>query len=337
MNKLVRTAVIIAVIFVLVMILRPFFIVQEGQQAVVIRFGKLIRTETEAGFKIKMPGIDNVQYYPKKTLSWDGDAKKIPNSDQQYIWVDTTARWRITNPTLFYEAVKTENQAHAKLDDIIESAVKTVIAQYPLEESVRNTNQIIESQQLKAKAEAEAEAEAEAQRQAEGADSSPTLAQAAAGEDEVKEITQGRLKLSEDMLSLAKGNTPKYGIELIDIVIRQIKYSDELTPSVYERMIQERAQKAQFNRSAGEGQKEEWLGLLSKKKDTILSEAYDKSEAIKGEADAKAAAIYAEAYGQDEDFYNFWKAMESYKNTMPGLKKTLTTDMDYFDYLYDKE
>jgi modulator of FtsH protease HflC len=323
MNKLIKSLVVVASVIVVIIILRPFFIVQEGDQAVVIRFGKLIRTETEAGLKVKLPGVDNVQFYPKKILSWDGDAKKVPTDEQQYIWVDTTARWRIIDPTLFYRAVKTENQAHGKLDDIIESAVKTVISQYPLVESVRSTNQIIESQAIQAKADA---LEAE----------SSTNVQAALGDDVFAEIEMGRLKLSDAMMSNAKENTAQYGIELIDVVVRQIKYSDELTPAVYDRMIQERAQKAQYNRSYGEGQKEEWLGRLSKEKDTILSESYNTAESKKGEADAKAAAIYAEAYGKDRGFYNFWKAMESYKKTMPELNKTLTTDMDYFDYLYDK-
>ena len=324
MNKLIRPVIVVAVIFLVVIILRPFFIVQEGEQAVVIRFGRLIRTETEAGLKLKMPGVDSIQFYPKKILSWDGAAKKVPTSEQQYIWVDTTARWRITDPSVFYESVKTENQAQGKLDDVIESAVKTVISKYPLVESVRSTNEIIESQALKAEAEAVVAA-------------ASSNVQAAQNEDVFEEIVKGRQELSVDMLEVAKPNTSQFGIELIDIVVRQIRYSDELTQSVYDRMIQERAQKAQYNRSDGEGQKEEWLGRLSKEKDAILSKAYNESETLKGEADAKAAAIYAEAYGQDEEFYNFWKAMDSYKNTMPGLKKILTTDMEYFDYLYDKE
>jgi modulator of FtsH protease HflC len=323
-NKLIKPLVIIGVIFLLLVILRPFFIVQEGDQAVVIRFGRLIRTETEAGLKIKMPGVDTIQFYPKKILSWDGAAKKVPTSEQQYIWVDTTARWKIVDPSLFYEAVKTENQAQGKLDDVIESAVKTVISKYPLVESVRSSNQIIESQAIKAEADAVVAA-------------ASTNVQAALGDDVFAEIKMGRLKLSDGMLAHAQENTAQFGIELIDIVVRQIKYSDELTQSVYDRMIQERAQMAQYNRSFGEGQKEEWLGRLTKEKDAILSEAYNQSETLKGEADAKAAAIYAEAYGRDKDFYNFWKAMESYKTTMPGLKKILTTDMDYFNYLYDKQ
>jgi membrane protease subunit HflC len=127
---------------------------------------------------------------------------------------------------------------------------------------------------------------------------------------------------------------PEYGIDLIDIVPRQIKYSDELTESVYNRMIKDRNQVAQAYRSLGEGKKAEWLGKLESDKRTIASEAYRKSEEIKGNADAEAAAIYSAAYNKDPEFYKFWKSMESYKNNLKDYPATYSTNMDYFDYLY---
>ena len=111
----------------------------------------------------------------------------------------------------------------------------------------------------------------------------------------------------------AKKMTNEFGIELIDILPRQIKYSDEMTDSVYNRMIKERNQVAEAYRSKGEGDKAEWLGKLEKDKLTIESEAYRKAEEIKGQADAEAANIYAEAYDVDREFYAFWKSLESYK------------------------
>ena len=126
----------------------------------------------------------------------------------------------------------------------------------------------------------------------------------------------------------------EYGIELIDIVPRQIKYSDELTESVYNRMIKERNQIAQAYRSLGEGKKAEWLGKLENERRTIESEAYRISEETKGRADAEAAAIYTEAYTRDPQFYEFWKSLESYKNTMGDFDATYSTAMDYFKYLY---
>ena len=99
-------------------------------------------------------------------------------------------------------------------------------------------------------------------------------------------------------------------------------------------MIKERNQVAQAYRSNGEGKKAEWLGKLENKKQAISSEAYRKSEEIKGSADAEAARIYADAYNKDAEFYTFWKSMESYKKTLKGYDATYSTSMDYFDYLY---
>ena len=129
---------------------------------------------------------------------------------------------------------------------------------------------------------------------------------------------------------------PQYGIELTDIIIRQIRYSDDLTQSVYNRMIKERSQVAQAYRSYGEGQKAEWLGKLDNDKRSVLSEAYEKSESIKGRADAEATKIYSESYQADPEFFEFWRSVESYRKILPNFNKTLTTDMEYFDYLYEQ-
>ena len=150
-------------------------------------------------------------------------------------------------------------------------------------------------------------------------------------------VTKGRSELCRLMTLEANKLVPEYGIDLIDIVPRQIKYSDELTESVFNRMIKDRNQVAQAYRSLGEGKKAEWLGKLESDKRTIASEAYRKSEEIKGNADAQAAAIYAAAYNKDPEFYAFWKSMESYKTNLKNYPATFSTNMDYFKYLYNSK
>ena len=150
-------------------------------------------------------------------------------------------------------------------------------------------------------------------------------------------VQKGRNELCKIMTSEANKLVPEYGITLIDIVPRQIKYSDELTESVYNRMIKERNQIAQAYRSRGEGKKAEWMGKLENEKRKIESEAYKTAEEIKGSADAEAARIYANAYNKDPEFYNFWKSMESYKKTLKEYDATYSTNMDYFKYLYSAQ
>jgi membrane protease subunit HflC len=127
---------------------------------------------------------------------------------------------------------------------------------------------------------------------------------------------------------------PEYGIELIDVVVRQIRYSDELTPSVFARMIRERNQIAQAYRSAGEGRRAEWLGRMENERRSIISAAYEQAQAVMGLADAEAARIYADAYNQNRTFFDFWRAIESYRVTLPNFDRTLSTDMDYFRFLF---
>ena len=325
MNKSMKLLFVLLVLVILVAFLGPFYIVQEGEQAIVTRFGKIVKAETEAGMKFRVPFVDNISRYSKRILSWDGDPKRLPTSENQFIWVDTTARWVISDPAKFYESVTSMNQAYARLDDVIDSAVRTIIAQNPLAESVRSTDQI-----RKSSVETQ-----EAQKVTDDEGNGPNFSFTTG--TTFPTIKMGRKMISEQILDRAKILTPQYGIELIDVVIRQIRYSDDLTQSVYARMITERNQIAQAYRSYGEGQKAEWMGKLEREQKSILSGAYATSEEIKGRADAESTRIYGEAFGKNPDFYNFWKSMESYSTTLPSLNKTLTTDMEYFRYLYNAE
>jgi membrane protease subunit HflC len=319
--------IVLAVLIILFILLGPFFIVQEGEQAVVIRFGRIVKAENEAGLKFKMPIIDQVSKYPKKILSWDGDAQRIPTAENQFIWVDSTARWRITNLQLFYESVGTIAQAQSRLDDVIDSSVRKIISRNSLREAVRNSNIINEIERKNVFK----------SQSVEGGEGVEDIALISTFTDiRYDEIRIGRNKLSDEMLKEAKENTPRYGIELIDIIIRQIKYSDDLTQSVYNRMIKERNQIAQAFRSDGEGQKAEWMGKMEKELLMIRSEAERTAKEIKAKADGEALDIRNRAYNRDTEFAEFWMALVEYQRLLPKMKKILTTDLEFFKYLYDK-
>lgn len=327
MKKLITTLVIIAVVLIIFLLLGPFYTIQEGEQAVVLRFGRIISTSTEAGLKFKTPLVDNVTRYSKKILAWDGEPQRIPTKENQFIWVDTTARWKIVDPQLFYESVTTVEQGFARLDDVIDSSVRTIISQNQLREAVRNSNVINEIERADA---------FQQQAETEDVEGIQELANLTETITVYETIEKGRRALSAEIFERASVIAPQFGIELIDIIIRQIRYSEDLTESVYQRMIKERNQIASAFRSYGEGKKAEWLGRQENEKKAILSRAYERSESIKGEADAEATRIYAGSYEQDPDFFEFWRSIESYRRLMPSFNKTLTTDMEYFKYLYDQ-
>ncbi len=328
MKKTLTVVIVIFAVIVILLIVGPFYIVEEGQQSVVIRFGQIVDVQAEAGLKVKTPFLDQVTIYPKKIVPWDGAAQIIPTKqpENQFIWVDTTARWRIVDSKLFYESVGTVTQMHSRLDDLIDSAVRSVVSRNYLIDAVRNTNEIYDTirQQL--------------------------IEQLAGAREQVINIESyrltegtGRAALGREMVTLARENMTiekdgkkdnQFGIELIDVLIRQIKYSDDLTESVYQRMIQERARQASRTRSEGRGEKDNILGRIDREVQATISDAERQAEEIKGRADADATRIYAAAYQADPEFFRLWRSLESYKQLLPKFKKTLSTDAQYFDYLY---
>lgn len=321
MKKLVTTLVVLAVLLVIFLMLGPFYILEEGEQAIVTRFGKVVDTQTTSGLKFKMPVVDNVTKYTKKLLSWDGDAQRIPTKENQFIWVDATARWYISDVALFYETVGTIESGLGRLNDVIDSTIRTVISENYLNEAVRSSNQI---NRITVKEDVSLENTEDAE----------TLRNLTATTTSQEEIKIGREGLSNKILAQASEFTKAYGITLQDIIIRQIRYSDDLTESVYTRMIKERNQIAEAYRSYGRGQLAQWQGKTENDKKAILSEAYAKAEKIKGDADAEASRIYSNAYESDPEFFNFYRTLESYKTSLTSLDKIFSTDMDHFNYLY---
>ena len=321
-KKIITTSIIIIALAIVFVLMGPFYIINEGQQAVITRFGGIVNTHTQAGLYFKIPFIDQVIMYPKLILSLDGDSQRIPTKENQFIIVDTTSRWQISDPAKFYQSFKTLDNAYNKLSDIIDSSTRTVITQNRLSEIVRSSNIINERNNNDDQSKDEETKEIE------------SLVNVNTTNESVQ---KGRNELCKIMTSEANKLVPEYGITLIDIVPRQIKYSDELTESVYNRMIKERNQIAQAYRSRGEGKKAEWMGKLENEKRKIESEAYKTAEEIKGSADEEAARIYANAYNKDPEFYNFWKSMESYKKTLKEYDATYSTNMDYFKYLYSAQ
>ena len=321
MKKTIITLGVIAVLVIIFLAMGPFFVVEEGTQVVVTRFGQFITSHEDAGLHFKVPFIDEVIVYPKLILSLDGDPEPIPTKEKQYIVVDTTARWRISDPRLFYQSFKTLDTGYNRLSDIIDSATRMIVGQNTLNEVVRSSNLIITNHAVPS----DGETDSQEIRELEATSTTP------------ENVQKGRRQLSLEMAEEARKGITDYGIELIDIVPRQIKYSDDMTESVYSRMIKDRNQIAQFYRSQGEAEKAKWLGKVENEKRAILSEAYKTAEEVKGAADAEATRIYAEAYAKDPEFYAFWKSLESYKETLPKFDTTYSTDMQYFKYLYSSE
>lgn len=316
---------IIGVLVIIFFLMGPYFVIEEGEMAIVTRFGKIIKTDSDAGLKFKVPVIDQVSKYSKKIQSWDGDARRLPTEENQFVWVDATARWRISDLKKFYESVGTIAQAQSRLDDVIDSSVRQIIANNLLREAIRNSNVINEIERRNV-----------FQTEDENLKKSDDQVISTFTNVKYANISKGRKTLSDEMLKAAKEITPQYGIKLIDIIIRQIKYSDDLTQSVYNRMIKERNQIAQAFRSDGEGENARWLGKMQRELLSITSDAERIAKEKKAKADAIALQIRNKAYSRDAEFADFWMAIVQYQKVLPKMKKILTTDFEFFKYLYKK-
>ncbi len=318
-NKKYITIILVFVFASLVLAFRPFYVLEEGEVVIITQFGEVIKTESNAGLHFIVPVLHKVHRYTAKLLRLDGDPQKILTKEKQFIEVDTTSRWRISNIKKFYQSLVTYEAAFSRLSDIVDSSVRDIVTVNSLDDIVRSSNIIMESSH-KEKFEINS--------------SDVKIDELSAENITYTKINKGRALLANEILKKANSQLDEFGIEVIDVIFKQIKYSDELQASVFSRMIKDRNQIAQTFRSTGEGKKAEWLGKLENEKRSILSKAYAESERIKGEADAKAASIYALSYQKDIDFYTFWKSMEIYKKSLAKSEKVLSTDMDYFRHLY---
>ncbi|NIM97045.1 MAG: protease modulator HflC [candidate division Zixibacteria bacterium] len=302
----------VIVIFLILVISGAFYTVREWEQVVITQFGRPIgKPKTEAGLRFKIPFIQKLHRYEKRVLRWDGDPKEIPTRDKRFIYVDTTARWRIVDAQKFLEVLGTYTQAYAKLDDIIDAVLRDYVSSNPLVELVRTTSEMPTVEE------------------GEGKVLSP-FPEATA----LETVRLGREKITRAILLEASKAMSAFGMDLVDVRIKRINYVERVRTKVYERMVSERKRKAAQFRSEGEGQKAEILGEMDKELKSIISGAYRTAEEIRGEADAEATRIYGDAYNQDPDFYAFFKTLETYKEAAyKNAFVILGTDSDYYRFL----
>lgn len=302
------TILVVVVVVAAVFVFASAYVVDETEQVVVTQFGKVVgKPKAESGLYFKIPFIQNTNYFPKNLLQWDGDPGQIPTLDKTYIWVDTFARWRITDPIKFFQTVNNTLSAQGRLDDIIDPAVRNLITENRLIETVRKTNRELDTYEI--------------------------------GLEDMKErpsykVMIGREKITKKILEQAQPKLSKFGIELVDVKIKRINYVEQVRDSVYGRMIAERKQIAEKFRSEGKGEAQKIRGEKERDLKKITSEAYRTAQEIKGKADAKATKLYAEAFGVDPDFYSFMKTLEIYNDALDkDSSLVLSTDSEFFKYL----
>src|SRR6056297_177849 len=287
-----------------------FYSVHETEQVVITQFGAPQgEAVTEPGLHMKVPFIQTVNRFDKRFLEWDGDQNQVPTKDKKFIFVDSYARWQITDPLQFFRRLRDERGAQSRLDDILDGETRNAVASHDLVEIVRTSNR-------------EPDLEAEIFE---------------AIEDSLETISVGRSAIQDIVLELANERSQDLGIEILDFRFKRINYVEEVRLTVYERMVSERNKIADLFRSEGQGEASRIEGEKERELLEIQSEAFREAREIRGQGDAEAASIYNEAYNRDattRELYDFLKAMEAYEKAFDKQTSIfLTTDSEFFKYL----
>jgi membrane protease subunit HflC len=305
-NRLIPVVLIVAL---LVGLRSTVYVVNEWDQVIITQFGEPVGDPVnEPGLKFKVPFIQKLHRFDKRFLEWDGDVAELPTGDKVFIKVDTYARWRISDPLLYFQRLRNETVAQSRLDDILDGEARKAIANHNLIEVIRSTNRTPEQDES---------------------------VQDLAGE--LGEIGVGREKIRAEVLQAGQSRTADLGIEVLDVQFKRINYGPQVLQDVHARMISERQRIADRFRSEGQGERAKILGDMDRELKRIESEAYREAEEIRGDADAEATDIYAQAFNQSADsrsFYEFLKTMATYESTVDAdTWLLLSTDGDFYRFL----
>lgn len=302
-------------VLVLTLLSASLYTINETQQAIITQFGKVVgEPVTESGLRFKTPFIQKVNLIDRRILAWDGTPNEMPTKDKTYILVDTFARWRISEPLKYFERLRDERSALSRLDDILGSETRNTIAKHELIEVVRTTK------------------EREPQQSTDIAESDMT------GKIGIlRPIRKGRSVLEMEVFEKATPKLKEFGIELLDVRFKRINYNPSVQQQIFQRMISERQQIAERFRSEGAGEAAKIMGNMERDLREIESGAYRRVEEVRGEADAKATAIYADAYNQTAqaaELYDFTRTLKVYEDVIDkDTTVILSTDSELFHML----
>ena len=304
-----RIALIVVGVLAVILLGNALYVVDETEQVIITQFGKPVGDPiTTPGLKIKVPVIQDVHRFDKRFLEWDGEPNQLPTKDKRFIWVDTYARWRISDPLLFFQRLRDELGAQTRLDDILDGETRNAIANHNLVEVIRTSNR----EPLPDESQPEEIANLE-------------------------EIRFGREVIRAEVLTNSQARTGDLGIEILDVQFKRINYVEEVRTKVYDRMVAERRRIADRFRSEGEGEASRILGEMDRELKRIQSEAFRTAEEIRGKADAEATEIYASAYNRSQDsrrFYDFLKTAETFEATVDEETWILlSTDGEFYSFL----
>lgn len=280
-----RKTVAIVVIVVLILLgLNSMFVVREGQNALLLQFGRIVRTDYKPGLHFKIPMVQQALHFDNRILSLDAQPERYFTSEKKSVNVDFYVKWRITDNGLYYRATGgNELQATQRLTPIVKDALR-------FEFNSRTLHELI-----------------------------------AGGRNEVTD------KVRELTNASARKNL---GISVVDVRIKRIDLPDEVSESVYKRMRAERSQLANELRFTGQEAAEKIKADADRQGQVLRADARRDAAKVRGAGDANAAAVYAAAYGQDREFFAFYRSLAAYRKSFDDGKGVLVLkpDSEFLEY-----
>ena len=272
------------------------FTVDQTEQALILEFGKPVRVVQEPGLNVKVPFIQNVEFYDKRLLDFDAESKEVIASDQKRLIVDAFVRYRITDPLRFKQSVADERTMRSRLNSILESSLRQVLGGVPLSEVISEKRDVIM--------------------------------------EHIRNLVNAQAKgvPVEGQETVTKGG---FGIEVVDVRIKRADLPPANSEGIYKRMQTEREREAADFRAQGAEDAQKIRSQADKERTIILAEAKKKAEITRGEGDGTATKIFADAFGKDEDFFAFYRTMQAYKNTLDKDDTTLiiSPDNEFLKYM----
>lgn len=289
---------------VLVALYNAAFIVDQTQQALVVRFGDIQRIEQEPGLKFKVPFIDNAVFFDKRLLEFNAQPQEFITKDrtadvEERVMVDAFVRYRIVDPVRFYQAVRNESNLESRLGSIVVANMRKIIAQNSLNDLLSDKRSEI-MQKIRTAVNAQATSETDEEYSVYNAEES----------NPERRRRQG------------------FGIEIIDVRIMRADLPQDISQATFERMRKNFTKEAQKFRAEGEEKALTIRSAAERERVELLAKARKESETLRGQGDATAAKIYANAFGQDPEFFDFYRSMQAYRKALHSDDTTLILSPD---------
>lgn len=310
---------------ILFLALSSAYIVNQTEQALVLQFGRPVRVVQEPGLNFKVPFIQNVITFDNRLLEFNASPEEINMVDeergiQERVVVDAFVKYRITNPLLFYQSVRNEQNLEEQLRSLTFSSVREVLGRVSLRdllsnqrvEIMRNIRNELNRRVLQTARE--------------------TAPQTTAGETVTTVKEDG--KVTEVPATQAPAERG-FGIKVVDVRINRADLPAEISQSTFNRMRANFAEEAQKFRSEGKERALTITSTADRKRVEILAEARRKAEVLRGEGDAEATRIYADAFTRDPQFFEFYRSMQAYEKTLGKDDTTvvLSPDSEFLKHL----